>query len=211
MIVCFEGPSAVGKSSLGKLLSDQHLIVPEVNLLFKGETPNSKFWYYKKQIERYQICLKTNQLSILDGDPFQPLWYNWIYGFPKQFPNFEETATFYAKQISLEQLRFPDLYIIFETSLDNLYQRKERDKFRKRRNFEKHLKLIEPQKKYFKFLQEETTVEVKFVDLMDLQTAREEVLALIEATKKQEQNPSDVFEKIKNWIIFTKDQNLSND
>lgn len=203
MIVCFEGPSAIGKSSLCKLLAKQYLIVPEVNLLFKEETPSSKFWYYEKQVERHQICLKNKQPSILDGDPFQPLWYNWIYGFPAEFPNFEETTVFYSKQIFLEQLRFPDLYIVFETSLENLYQRKEKDKNRRRRHFEKHLKLIKPQKKYFEFLQEQTHLEVKFVSLNNLEAASKEVLELINSTQAKEQNAADIFEKIRQWTRKT--------
>jgi len=41
------------------------------------------------------------------------------------------------------------LYLIFEAEEKELWIRKEKDKTRTRRNFEKHLKIIEPLKEYY--------------------------------------------------------------
>lgn len=200
MIICFEGPSAIGKTSLCQLFSEKYTIVPEVNLLFQDETPNSKFWYYQKQVERYQICCAANRASILDGDPFQPLWYNWVYGYPSNFPSFEETIDFYTKKIVSKKIRFPDLYIVFETSIENLYHRKTNDSTRKRRNFEKHLQLIEPQKRYFQYLKEATNIPVVFLNCSTLQETKQGVIDCLELLKPLPYRDELNLQIILNWL-----------
>lgn len=200
MVICFEGASAIGKTSLCQLLADQYLIVPEVNLLFQEEIPDSKFWYYQKQVVRYQICSKANQSCILDGDPFQPLWYNWIYGYPSDFPSFEETMHFYTNQIASQTICFPDLYIVFETSIENLYDRKAKDRTRKRRNFEKHLQLIEPQKCYFQYLKEATNIPVVFLNYDTPNKTKGRVLAAINSLNKEVVRDKENFEQLRKWF-----------
>ena len=52
--------------------------IPEVNVLFVRPSNPDPFWYYQRQIECYQIARShaAEKLVILDGDPFQPIWYN---------------------------------------------------------------------------------------------------------------------------------------
>jgi len=123
MIICFEGPSAIGKTTLCELLSNEYCIIPEVNLLFEKEASASKFWYYEKQQARYELAHKANQSAILDGDTFQPIWYNWIYGYPMGFPTKEETHRFYKEQLESGQLQFSDLYIVFKADEKTLRHR----------------------------------------------------------------------------------------
>lgn len=200
MIICFEGPSAIGKTTLAKALKEHFIHVPEVNLLFQNEVPNSDYWYYEKQVERYQMCKDAAQSSILDGDVFQPLWYNWIYDFPPEFLSLEALVDFYMEQIKKGRLRFPDLYIIFETSLENLQNRRRGDTTRKRRNFEKHLKLIEPQKAYFKQLQLETTINVQFVNYNTVETTLKQVVQQIQAAIIEPQNATETLQIMTDWI-----------
>jgi hypothetical protein len=51
-------------------------------------------------------------------------------------------------------LAFPDLYVLFEASIPALRQRKSSDTTRSRRNFEHHLKFIEPQLRYFAMMEQ---------------------------------------------------------
>src|SRR5688572_18003142 len=111
-IICFEGASSVGKTALSRYLRDNFnaCVIPEVNLLFQ-RTPNEPpFWYFEKQLERWRMATDTSkdhEIIILDGDPFQPIWYNWSYDFDFGEP-FEEIMNFYRKAIADGKIAFPD-------------------------------------------------------------------------------------------------------
>ena len=97
-IICFEGASAVGKTALSEYLRDNlnAFVIPEVYLLFQRTPDEPKFWYFERQIERWQLAEKASknyEIVILDGDPFQPVWYNWAYDFDFGDP-FEEITDF---------------------------------------------------------------------------------------------------------------------
>lgn len=200
MIICFEGPSAVGKTTMSQVLSEAFTIIPEVNLLFKRPKESSKFWYYDKQFERYQLAAAAKGSAILDGDIFQPLWYNWIYGFPKAFPNLKETITYYQQATKKDLIQFPDLYIVFTLPKENLIARKQQDATRKRRNFEKHLALINPQKQYFQYLKEELNLAVVFINALNFKEAKREVLTAIEATKKLTSSKEQIINQIHDYL-----------
>lgn len=152
-IICFEGPSAVGKTTTANALKADYgaFIVPEVNELFDKPRDAPADWYLERQVERWAIALeqnRSNRLVVLDGDPFQPLWYGWTYGYEGQ-QNLDFMEQFYQSRILDKTIAFPDLYIIFGTSEDELRKRRESDLSRQRRGFEKHLGMIEPQQRYF--------------------------------------------------------------
>ncbi len=200
MIICFEGPSAVGKTHLCELLHDSFTIVPEVNLLFSREEEASKFWYYEKQVERYQMALQSPQDTILDGDVFQPLWYNWAYGFPAKFPSFRETQRFYLKQIRTQHIAFPDIYMVFQAPESLLRKRKEGDSTRKRRNFEKHLQLIHPQRRYFEFLQQHTEIRVVFMPETTAEERVQMLKQLMDSKSNGVRDPIKCFQILSNWL-----------
>ncbi|WP_435134699.1 hypothetical protein [Formosa sp. A9] len=177
MLITFEGPSAIGKSTLCTHLKTQFYSVPEVNELFKRPKTASNLWYYKKQLSRYSLGLNASTSVIFDGDVFQPLWYNWTYH-SKDF-NLADALSFYKTEIFKQTLTFPDLYIVFYCDTKRLYFRKTKDFTRKRSNFNKHLQLIPNQYRYFKFLAKHTDVNVVFIPYLDLQTTRSQVLNTI--------------------------------
>jgi len=199
-IICFEGPSGIGKSTMSQLLSDDFNIVPEVNLLFERPDSVSEYWYHEMQVERYKMCQRSSQMSILDGDIFQPIWYNWACKYPSNFLSKAKTHRFYKSKLETGKMRFPDLYIIFHVEERELWVRKENDKTRQRRNFEKHLKIIEPLKEYWKFLNEETEVEVKFVHYKDLESTKREVMSFIRDVEVLSIDHLNAFKQIENWI-----------
>ncbi|MEM6297614.1 MAG: chloramphenicol acetyltransferase [Bacteroidota bacterium] len=200
IIICFEGPSGIGKTTMSNLLSERYAAVPEVNLLFERSENEPKYWYYEKQLERYELCTSSGKSSILDGDIFQPIWYNWVCGYPSNFVGKEETHAFYAEKIKADKIKFPDLYVIFNVEEKELRARKERDKTRRRRNFEKHLKIIEPLKSYYRFLDKETPIEMRFIYFDSLENTKTEVLQVLDSAKKNEINDLKVFNQIKEWI-----------
>jgi thymidylate kinase len=199
-IICFEGASGIGKTTMSELLSKDCNIVPEVNLLFKRTDNEPKYWYLEKQIERYELCQSSNRVSILDGDIFQPIWYNWVCDYPSEFLSKKETHEFYATKLSEDKIRFPDLYIIFHIEEKELWIRKERDQTRRRRNFEKHLKIIKPLKEYYKFLAEETDIEMKFIEYKDIENTQKEVLSCIKNCQKREIDGLKAFKQIEDWL-----------
>lgn len=204
MKICFEGPSGIGKTTLCELFQAAYKIIPEVNLLFKGETNEGGDWYYEKQVQRYQFSQASDQV-IFDGDIFQPLWYNWTYNYPPGYYPLNKVYNFYLKEIRKGTIFFPDLYLIFLTSEDNLRQRKERDQTRRRSNFEKHLKLTQTQPKYFGFMKTRFPYLVEFIRYDDVGQAYTKVVTAVENRENSERyNSEKVLITIRNWLTETK-------
>lgn len=175
MKLCFEGPSGIGKTTLSQRMTSEYQVIPEVNLLFKGEQNKGELWYYKKQVQRYQLADQHEQ-AIFDGDPFQPIWYNWSYNFPEGYLSPAAMYNFYAKEIRAGNIQFPNMYFLFHTNEQNLRSRKENDRTRSRRNFEKHLKLTQTLPLYFGFMKEQFPNLVEFVTYNTVDEAYKQVL-----------------------------------
>ena len=124
-IICLEGASAAGKTTLSDEIAVRTgaAVIAEVWALFARPSP---LWYLEKQVERWRIALKSAEkhgLAILDGDPFQPLWYGWAYGFIE--PHTLTTVTsFYHDAIAAGSLAFPDRYIFLAVSEPEFRARK---------------------------------------------------------------------------------------
>ena len=183
MIICIEGPSAVGKTTLCEALKNEFRSIPEVNLLFNRPKNEPKHWYYKKQLKRMSLCKKETTSTLLDGDPFQPLWYNWIYNQENHEYQLNDAIVFYTKAILAKKISFPDLYIIFNINYSALLARKEKDNSRQRSNFKKHKSLIPNQQRYFKFLKEETNLNIVEITYHSIEQAKQDVLLAIKNLK----------------------------
>lgn len=173
-IICFEGPSAVGKTTTALTLANAEgaTVVREVNELFERPANASSTWYFERQVERWGIAsehMRSKNLCILDGDPFQPLWYNWAYGFAG-WQDLDALVSFYRPEVVRGNLGFPDLYVLFSADEDALRERKEGDQTRTRRGFETHLQFIEPQRRYFKAMRTFEPEAVQFIDAVDIDT-----------------------------------------
>lgn len=198
--ISFEGASGIGKTTLCERFKNTYSVIPEVNLLFKRSGKEDRYWYLEKQVERFDLGNKASQTAIFDGDIFQPLWYNWIYHYPAHFLSEIEIHSFYEHKIKSGEILFPDLYIIFHIHEAILRERKEGDKKRQRRNFEKHLEFIKPQIKYFQFLKEFTRINVEFVEFLDLKTTFEQVDSIIRKTDVSKKNDILEYQIIQSWI-----------
>jgi hypothetical protein len=111
-IISFEGPPAVGKTTTSAYLSRHHnaLVIPEVNRLFARPDHEADDWYFHRQIARWEMALRSddhNRLIVLDGDPFQPLWFNWIFAHEPWQP-LEEVVAFYRPHIEAGHIGFPN-------------------------------------------------------------------------------------------------------
>lgn len=204
-IICFEGASAVGKTTTANALqiSCGAFIVPEVNSLFDRPKNAPVQWYFERQVERWSIAKeqsRSHHLVILDGDPFQPLWYCWAYNFVG-WPSLDFMEQFYQPRIQHETLGTPDLYFVFRASEAKLRKRKVNDLSRKRRGFETHLKMIEPQSRYFREMQVFSPNQVCFLNAETIETnikfVHERILSSAEHDKAE---PGVLCNKMIQWL-----------
>lgn len=204
-VICFEGASAVGKTTTADSLRAKYgaFVVPEVNLLFDRPEAESAEWYFERQVERLVIAqeqIKFHPLVILDGDPFQPLWYNWAYNF-ESWQNLDFMEQFYQPKIQNKTIGFPDLYFVFSTNEIELRKRKDGDTSRRRRGFETHLKMIEPQCRYFRAMQSFSPSRVFFLEAKSVKTNIKFVRERISVFSKHSETESKVlFGRIFQWL-----------
>ena len=82
MIITLEGAPAVGKSTIARELESGSGFkrIPEVNELFKSRPENeSSDWYAKQQLKRMSLTGLSAERCVFDGDPFQVVWFSWMY------------------------------------------------------------------------------------------------------------------------------------
>jgi thymidylate kinase len=205
-IVCFEGPSAVGKTTMAHLLAHTlgAVVIPEVAMLFSRPVDPSPTWYFERQVERWQQAMTKGQsadLVILDGDPFQPFWYNWAY----HYVGWEELDTlvaFYESQIRKGTLSFPDRYLLFTANERALRERRATDTTRQRRGFEYHLGFIQPQQTYFAALQMEQPDRVRTITSTDGEATLRLIPAALERVPPPLTHTSamDLFHTLIGWL-----------
>lgn len=201
-ILCLEGASAVGKSTVSRLLEDKYNFerIPEVKALFDRPKKEPKNWYLEKQIARWRIAKKisdSGRVAVLDGDPFQPIWYNWIY--PNDgFQPIQEIIQFYEEKLHNAEIDFPHRYFILSTSIENLRSRKSGDQTSSRSSFEKHLQLIEPQKKYFHSIKDASKNTISFVNSNTPESVADKIQGMAKSAATKNNNL--VFEAIRRLI-----------
>lgn len=152
-IVCIEGPSAVGKTTLAASLAAATgaAVVPELDA---GATPavaESAAWFVDHHTSlwrRARALAADAPLVVLDGDPFKGLWYNRVYA-ADGWPDVDVVAPLYRARIREGALAFPNLYVALEADEATLRARRSGDASRRRRGFEKHLALVEPLRRWF--------------------------------------------------------------
>lgn len=209
VVLCFEGPSAAGKTTTARAFgaAGDAFVVPEVNELYARPENESPDWYFERQVERWSLARQQSQshpLVILDGDPFQPLWYNWAYDFAG-WQDLEFIERFYRPRIRDGTIRFPDLYIIFSASEAELRRRKEADASRRRRGFEKHLRMIEPQRRYFRAMQDVSPHRVLFLQAETIEANMGFIRRSATALTGQNEDEQDrLFDKMLGWLRANK-------
>lgn len=203
-IICLEGASAVGKTSVSKYLHENFnaYVIPEVNLLFQRNQNEPKFWYFEKQVERWEKAVnasKNYQIVILDGDPFQPLWYNWAYNFDVLQP-LEIIADFYRKKLAEGKIAFPDKYFILTVSDSELRKRRVNDASRTRKNFERHLQFIKPQLAFFSFIKSISSDLVEFIENREIEKTAQKVIKSIPLENSNRCSSLALFDVAKIWL-----------
>ena len=202
-ILCFEGPSAVGKTTVAAYLAAEAgaVVVPEVNALFERPADAPPAWYFERQADRWALAAehaRTHPLVVLDGDPFQPLWYNWAYGFAgRQGLDFMEA--FYRPRLVAGTLGFPDRYFLFAADERTLRARKDADSTRGRGGFEAHLAFVAPQRRYFEAMRALSPNRVRLLDARAVAESADAVRTAA-AHAEPEPNPVALFDGLGAWL-----------
>lgn len=209
MILVLEGPSAVGKTTLALHLADAHglTMVPELEA---GEPPrdaDAATWFVERHIARWRVAEEAAESRhvVVDGDPFKGLWYGWVYesiGHPGPFA----AAAHYRAALLQGLVRFPDVYVVLGATRNRLAHRRDMDITRRRRNFELHLRLVDPQRRYFAAMNAVDASRVVFLDAGDQQSLSESAGALLGACRTAVVDDITLFDAVIDWLRRTPPQ-----
>jgi hypothetical protein len=168
LVVCLEGPSSVGKTSLAEALAREcgAAIVPEQDASGAPPPGRSAAWFVKRHAAQWRLAREMASgapFAVLDGDPFKGLWYNRVYA-DEGWEGVEAVAPLYRAHVEAGALAFPDLYVALTAPEEELRRRRAGDASRSRRNFEKHLLLAGPLLCYFYELRDAAPRRVAVVE-----------------------------------------------
>jgi len=204
LVVCLEGPSAVGKTTLAAALADEcgAAVVPELEASGAPPTGLSAEWFVERHAAQWKLARELASgapFAVLDGDPFKGLWYNWVYAY-EGWDGVETVVPLYRARIEEGALAFPDLYVALTATAEELRRRRSGDPTRSRRNFEKHLALVAPLRRYFSALREAAPARVALIETNDRDSL---VNRVREALHRLPPSPPDslrLLERMAGWL-----------
>ena len=206
-IICLEGASTAGKTTLSHAIAARTgaAVIAEVWALFGRPSPEPPLWYLEKQVERWRFALKSAEkhgLAILDGDPFQPLWYGWAYGFIEPH-TLNMVTSFYRNAIAAGSLAFPDRYILLAVGEPELMARRQGDASRSRRNFAKHVSLLRHQPHYFATMNTISPELAYVLDAVAPVTTLAEIVISVIRSERRAVDPLRLLEHLADWLGTT--------
>jgi thymidylate kinase len=202
-VICLEGPSAVGKTSLAAALARaaDAAVVPESN----GAPPpgvEQRAWFLAQHVAAWARALTLAgraPLVVLDGDPFKGLWFDWIFA-AGGAPALDAVIEAHANEVARGALGFPDLYVLLGATEVQLRQRRADDSTRSRRHFETHLRLVEPQRRYFVALADAAPGRVLWLDTTERGDLASAVLAAVAALPPDPPDAVSLLRDITSWL-----------
>ncbi|HYR09263.1 MAG TPA: hypothetical protein VEQ60_15875, partial [Longimicrobium sp.] len=212
-IICLEGPSAVGKTTLAAEFARRAgaAVIPELDASAAPPIAESAAWFvdaHAAQWKRARELAVRAPLVVMDGDPFKGLWFNRVFA-EQGWPGLDAQAPAHHAHIAAGTLAFPDLYVVLLATEAQLRARRAGDPTRTRRNHEMHLRLIDPQRRYFQALQEADPPRVLLLDTTARDALPDAVLAAVEALPSDPPDSARLFDHMARWVA-THDEGVAN-
>lgn len=203
-IVCLEGPSAVGKTTLAAALARRTgaAVVPELDASGAPPAAESAAWFvdaHAAEWQRARALAHGAPLVVMDCDPFKGLWFNWVFA-DQGWPGIQVQQPLHRAHVDAGTLAFPDLYVLLLATEAQLRARRAGDPTRTRRNHEMHLRLIRPQRRYFEALQAADPPRVLLLGTTVRETLADQVLAAVAALPPDPPDSARLFDHIARWV-----------
>jgi hypothetical protein len=203
-IICLEGPSAAGKTTLARSLHALHgaAVVPELDASEAPPPARAEPWFSDRHAERWQEALtlaRTAPFAVIDCDPLKGLWYNWMHA-AKGWPGVDVVEPQYRSRMERGALGVPDLYVYLHATEAQLRQRRAADPTRQRRGFEKNVRTAVAQRRYFTALGAADPGRVVFVDTSSQSLLADQVMTLVSAAPGGATDPLALLATMASWI-----------
>lgn len=203
-IVCLEGLTAVGKTTLAAELAvvAGAAVVPELDASGAPPIPRSAAWFVDRHAEQWRAAralAARAPLVVVDCDPFKGLWYNPVYA-DQGWPGVDVQAPLYRAHVARGTLAFPDLYVVLGAAEAQLRARRAGDPTRSRRNFEAHLRLVVPHRHYYQTLRAADPARVLLLDTSARDTLAPAVLAAVQRLPPGPPDSARLFEHMARWV-----------
>jgi thymidylate kinase len=203
-IICLEGLTAVGKTTLAAELARTAgaAVVPELDASGAPPVPESAAWFVDRHAEQWRrarALAERAPLVVVDCDPFKGLWYNQVFA-DQGWPDVRAQAPLYRAHVTRGTLAFPDLYVVLVATEAQLRARRAGDATRSRRNFEAHLRLTVPHRHYYQTLRAADPARVLLLDTTDRDTLAGTVLAAVERLPAVPPDSARLFEHMVRWV-----------
>jgi len=209
-IICLEGLTAVGKTTLAAELARTAgaAVVPELDASGAPPIPESAAWFVDRHAEQWQharTLAERAPLVVVDCDPFKGLWYNQVFA-DQGWPDVRAQAPLYRAHVLRGTLAVPDLYVVLTATEAQLRARRAGDATRSRRNFEAHLRLTIPHRHYYQTLQAADPARVLLLDSSARDTLADTVLAAVERLPAAAPDSARLFEHMVRWVAPVDDR-----
>ena len=206
MIIVLEGAPAAGKTTTALHLVEHHdaFRIPEVNVLFpERPSPEPAHWYLARQVERWALAKQSAaKLVLLDGDPYQPVWFSWMYPGRVRPASWQAAVDYFEEH--LEEVAAPAFSAHLSVDPDERYRRevsRERarghDEATGDRKYARYVDFAGPQHAYFAALNEAFPGAVVFFEAT---SATGVAAALLEHEPPPASDVRDVFAFMRSWL-----------
>ncbi len=204
MIICLEGPSAAGKTTLARALGAVHgaAVVPELDAAGAPPPERAEPWFAERHAGRWMHALKlasTAPLVVMDCDPLKGLWYNWMHA-ADGWPGVDVVEPLYRARIERGELGFPARYIYLDASEAQLRRRRADDRTRQRRGFEKNVRTLVAQRRYFAALDSADPGRVAFMDTADRESLMRRVVGIVGMARENGRDELGLLREIAGWV-----------
>ena len=168
MIVVVEGPSGAGKTTWCRTHGGRFALVeelPDHSTVPREPQAAARFWV-ERNVARWHQVLEREQrdgLVVVDVDPFK-LHYVWTLWRTGQVPELEWDLQREAsrKAFTAGEYALADLYLVTDMDEETLRARRDADKTRTRRGFERHVLLRDSLLHWYRAIDELEPGRVRF-------------------------------------------------